>query len=73
LAFSRSRSCPQKDFAAVDARGLRRQQAHQRHGGDAFAAAGFADHANGLPGLNSERHLLYRAHALFFAAKETER
>lgn len=30
------------DLAAVDARRLRRQEAHQRHGGDAFAAAGIA-------------------------------
>ena len=57
------------NFAAVDARGLRRQEAHQRHGGDAFAAAGLAHHANGLPGLNRERDVLHRAHAMTFASE----
>ena len=57
------------DLAAVDARRLRRQEAHQRHGGDAFAAAGFTHHANGLPGLNGERNLLHRAHARAFAGE----
>ena len=57
------------DLAAVDARRLRWQETHQRHGGDAFAAAGFAHHANGLSGLNGERDLLHRAHAGAFAGE----
>ena len=44
----------EQDFATDDAGELRWQQPQQRQGGDAFAAAGLADHAQGLAGHDGE-------------------
>ena len=37
----------------------RRQKPHDRHGGHALAAAGFADQADDLAGSNAERHAFH--------------